>query len=163
MIGPRASPPRYDDVDDLPELSRRARLAFGANISSVDMAITWQRGTSAQVASRRRGALSHQDCSSYAGTGLFAASCASHDEMVAGTKQTRPKRINWSAPLSGPREPYGQSAAKKASTPTSNILTTGRIRWMWQSISSTAAIIRVGRTPNRYLYGSVLPNTMKSD
>src|SRR3954463_9322246 len=149
MIGPRPSPSLYEDVDDLPELSRRARLAFGANISSVDMAITWQRGTSAQVASRRRGALRHRDCSSYAGTGLFAASSASHDEMVAGTKPTRPKRINWSAPLSGPREPYSNSAAKNASTPTSNILTTGRMRLMWQRISSTAAIIRVGRIPNR--------------
>jgi hypothetical protein len=36
---------------------------------------------------------------------LVSTRCASHDEMVAGIKPTRPYSTNWTAPLSGPREP----------------------------------------------------------
>src|SRR4051812_45855103 len=55
MIGPRASAARKEAREDLPELSRRERAALGTRISSLDTAITWQRVTSAQVASCGRG------------------------------------------------------------------------------------------------------------
>src|SRR5450631_2963561 len=41
----------------------------------------------------------------HAATGGSTVSCASHDEIVPGIKPTRPYMMNWTAPLSGPREP----------------------------------------------------------
>ena len=62
---------------------------------------------------------------SYAFAGSSIASCASQDDTVAGMKPTSPYRMNWVIPLSGPREPYRNSAAKNAITPRISMRATG--------------------------------------
>src|ERR1700754_5119404 len=47
--------------------------------------------------------------------------CDSHDEIVDGTKPTRPYRMNWMTPDSGPREPYINSVAMNPTAPTISI------------------------------------------
>ena len=52
-----------------------------------------------------------------------------HQELTTpGRNPTRPYMMNWNAPLSGPREPYSNSAAMKAKTPTRNMRSSGPIR-----------------------------------
>src|SRR3954470_23566722 len=57
MTGPRACPPPKAPREDLSELSRRQRALLETRISSFDILTRWERDRSAQVASRRRGAV----------------------------------------------------------------------------------------------------------
>src|SRR5205814_928715 len=54
---PRACPPPKAPREDLSELSRRQRALLQTRISSFDILTRWERDRSAQVASRRRGAV----------------------------------------------------------------------------------------------------------
>ena len=83
------------------------------------------------------------------GSGSSAYLCANHDDSVAGTHPTSPYRMNCTMPVSGPREPYSNSAAMKPSTPMISMRTAGPIFLTCIRMSSTAPSISAGTMPNR--------------